>query len=254
MFRKCLLGSLILHCLIIAGLSLVGPVNLIPQSEPGYFLLAEVAPSREPGVASALRPDRPGAAGADAAKGKPVTARPPSQSLASSNYAVNEAQPAERPEMAPAVNQAAREGAGTDPFPAAPEIETASVGPAGSGDGRGEGSTAGTAGLFPLSAAMAPVATLTPARPPVKVYHKEPLYPSLARRNNWEGSSLLLLEITAEGRVGEVTVLKSSGYEVLDRAAIQAAKKWRYQPAQRDGAAVDWNIRIPITFVLEDGK
>jgi protein TonB len=49
-------------------------------------------------------------------------------------------------------------------------------------------------------------------------------YPSSARLNGWEGKVVLRAVIRADGHLADVTVQKSSGYEVLDNAAIQAVK------------------------------
>lgn len=79
-----------------------------------------------------------------------------------------------------------------------------------------------------------------------------PPYPSTARRRGWEGEVLLLVNVTATGEVGNVTVNRSSGYQVLDRAALNAIYRWQFQAAQRNGRAVAGKVMVPIRFDIKD--
>ncbi len=79
-----------------------------------------------------------------------------------------------------------------------------------------------------------------------------PVYPWLARKRNWAGIVQLKALIGKKGEVVEVEVLKSSGYPLLDEAAVKAVRKWRYQPALRAGQEVEAVVRVRIPFVLED--
>ncbi len=49
-------------------------------------------------------------------------------------------------------------------------------------------------------------------------------YPYVARRMGWEGTVILRFKLTPSGKIEEVSVLKSSGYEVLDNEALEALK------------------------------
>jgi protein TonB len=62
-----------------------------------------------------------------------------------------------------------------------------------------------------------------------------PRYPAEASAAGWRGDVLLRLHVGADGRVEDVDVLRSSGYAVLDRAAVEAAEAWRFAPARRGG-------------------
>lgn len=53
-------------------------------------------------------------------------------------------------------------------------------------------------------------------------------YPVIAQRRGWEGGVLLRLQLSADGRADNVTVLRSSGHEALDEAAIANAKESRF--------------------------
>jgi protein TonB len=75
-------------------------------------------------------------------------------------------------------------------------------------------------------------------------------YPSRARRLGWEGRVILEIVVTARGTVDKVTVEASSGRDVLDRAAAEAARRWTFRPATRDGKPVAHTVRVPVEFTL----
>jgi len=57
--------------------------------------------------------------------------------------------------------------------------------------------------------------------------------------------------IGADGSVGQVLVAKSAGHFDLDRAAVEALKTWRFEPARRGREAVATWVIIPVQFKLE---
>ena len=79
-----------------------------------------------------------------------------------------------------------------------------------------------------------------------------PPYPRVARRMGWQGKVVLNVEVLAEGRAGEVELQRSSGHEILDNAAIQTVKTWKFAPARRFGQPVTQWFLVPIKFSLED--
>ncbi len=85
---------------------------------------------------------------------------------------------------------------------------------------------------------------------PLARHNGPPSYPLIARRHGWEGTVLLDVEVRADGRVASVTVAESSGYVILDRAAVDAVRAWRFEPAQRLGEPVDDLVRLPVRFQL----
>lgn len=81
--------------------------------------------------------------------------------------------------------------------------------------------------------------------------HTIPAYPALDRRLDHEGTVLLTVAIDTEGNVSDASVLKSSGFEGLDAAAVAWVKEhWRYKPATRNGNAVTGTARAEVTFRL----
>jgi TonB family protein len=57
----------------------------------------------------------------------------------------------------------------------------------------------------------------------------QPSYPDLARKNNIRGTARVQVVIAPDGNVKDVRVL--GGNAVLAQAAVDAAKKWKYEPA-----------------------
>ena len=102
----------------------------------------------------------------------------------------------------------------------------------------------------PTAAPVAqPVAASLPARPRPDGC-PPPRYPSLARRRGQEGIVRLHLSIDAAGKVDAVTVERSSGFPLLDRAALKAVRSWRFEPASLDGRAVATELLQPVEFRL----
>jgi protein TonB len=79
-----------------------------------------------------------------------------------------------------------------------------------------------------------------------------PVYPEMSRRLGEEGVVRLSVMIQADGRVTEVSVLKSSGSSRLDAAAIAAVRRWHYLPARRNGEAIAWRHTQPVAFSLNN--
>ncbi|MBU0620853.1 MAG: energy transducer TonB [Gammaproteobacteria bacterium] len=78
-----------------------------------------------------------------------------------------------------------------------------------------------------------------------------PPYPMVARRMGYHGKVVLNVEVLAEGKAGEVQLHQSCGYDILDNAAIQTVKTWRFSPARRFGQPVTQWFLVPIKFSLE---
>jgi len=95
-----------------------------------------------------------------------------------------------------------------------------------------------------------PAAALKIARPLYK-QNTSPPYPQKARRLGYEGIVMLKVLINQNGRVDNVAVLKSSGYIILDRAALSAVKKWLFEPGAEGGIKKKMWVKIPIRFYLE---
>jgi protein TonB len=82
--------------------------------------------------------------------------------------------------------------------------------------------------------------------------HRElPLYPQAARRMGREGKVILRLAIDETGKLEQVEVVESSGFE-FTRAAVEAVKKSTFRPAQQNGRPVPSRAVLPVQFVLKE--
>jgi TonB family protein len=86
------------------------------------------------------------------------------------------------------------------------------------------------------------------------VHQPKPDYPLEARQQGWEGTVTLQLELLADGKVGEVRVAKSSGHDVLDTAAREAAQTWTHTPTVQHGQAATRWAEVTLTFALDKGS
>lgn len=77
-----------------------------------------------------------------------------------------------------------------------------------------------------------------------------PRYPGQALRQRIEGTVRLTVSIDAQGNVTDVQIAHGSGSVLLDRAALDAVRDWRYQPAIHDGQPVPSTLEIPVDFRL----
>jgi periplasmic protein TonB len=94
---------------------------------------------------------------------------------------------------------------------------------------------------------------LAPGNVPVAISKPAPSYPTDALRNNETGTVLVRIAVGADGEPTDVTLAKRSGSRSLDRAALKAARNWRFRPAQQNGIAVASAVEVPMTFKL-DGR
>lgn len=78
-----------------------------------------------------------------------------------------------------------------------------------------------------------------------------PAYPSTSRRLREQGRVLLSVLVSASGEAETVEVRASSGSDRLDRAAIDAVRRWRFAPARRGTQAIAGWALVPILFRLE---
>lgn len=88
--------------------------------------------------------------------------------------------------------------------------------------------------------------------PPQLLRKVEPPYPESARESERQGTVVVRLQVLENGRVGEVSIRKSSGHDDLDQAALKAVKKWRFVPAKdKDtGQPVSCFTNFPVIFRL----
>jgi len=102
----------------------------------------------------------------------------------------------------------------------------------------------------PLDPAPSPPA-VRPGRgidPPVKLHHVAPGYPALARDARVGGVVVIECRIDTEGRVADARILR--GHPLLDDAALDAVRQWRYRPTLLHGRPVSVIMSVTVRFTL----
>jgi protein TonB len=102
---------------------------------------------------------------------------------------------------------------------------------------------------------VAPPTPIRPIRPggnilpPARTGYVAPVYPAIAIQARSEGTVILEAVIDETGAVRDVTVLRS--VPLLDRAAIDAVRQWRYSPTRLNGVPVAIVMTVSVTFTLK---
>ena len=82
---------------------------------------------------------------------------------------------------------------------------------------------------------------------PRVVYQPAPEYPNELRHKKIAGTVYLLFLVDQGGRVTTPIVQKSTN-PAFERPALQAVKRWRFEPGKHNGQTVQFRMRVPITF------
>jgi periplasmic protein TonB len=93
--------------------------------------------------------------------------------------------------------------------------------------------------------------TLGEAGAPRFIHRESPTYPFLARKLGKEGKVVLRLTLDERGRQKDLEIIEKAGFGFTE-AAVQAIKKSILSPAQKDGKPVVSRVLIPVRFVLRE--
>jgi TonB family protein len=114
-------------------------------------------------------------------------------------------------------------------------------GGSGSGPGVGPGSGGGIGGgVYHVGGGVLP---------PKVIYDPDPDYSEAARKAKHQGTVVLWVIIGTDGRPREISVRRSLGMG-LDEKAVEAVRRWKFDPAKKDGQAVAVQISIEVNFRL----
>ncbi|MHB8915325.1 MAG: energy transducer TonB [Thiobacillus sp.] len=80
----------------------------------------------------------------------------------------------------------------------------------------------------------------------------KPPYPVLSQRLKEEGEVRLRVWVDAAGEATRVALFRSSGFERLDRIALETVQRWRFTPARQGDQAIAAQVIVPVTFNLRD--
>jgi protein TonB len=86
---------------------------------------------------------------------------------------------------------------------------------------------------------------------PIYRSNPPPTYPRIARIRGYQGDVMLDVLVNKDGTVGDLKVIKSSGYPLLDRAAKSSVKNWLFEPGMVGNEKLKMWVRVPIRFELK---
>lgn len=128
------------------------------------------------------------------------------------------------------------------PAPAAPALTVSKVAPP----------APAVAAPAKVVEAAAPMAA--PVTPPdfsaAQLDNPGPRYPMLSKRNREQGTVMLKVLVSPDGRAQELGIETSSGFKRLDEAALDTVRRWKFLPAKQAGRAVAAWVLVPVTFAL----
>lgn len=93
--------------------------------------------------------------------------------------------------------------------------------------------------------------TLAPGSNPVPIDTPAPRYPPQALRRGETGTVLVRVDVGPDGVPTSTSIVQSSRSRLLDRAALDAVRRWRFRPAQANGRPTVGSVVVPIDFNLD---
>ncbi len=78
-----------------------------------------------------------------------------------------------------------------------------------------------------------------------------PAYPRTARKRGFHGIVVLSVFVDENGKVSNLWVSTSSGYILLDNAAVKAVKDWAFEPGMKGDKRIAMWVKVPIRFQLK---
>jgi protein TonB len=119
---------------------------------------------------------------------------------------------------------------------------------------------ANSAPATPSAPAAAPSASASKPAPPSLVLpssdadylnNPPPAYPRMSKRMGEQGTVIVRVFIGLQGTAEQAEIRTSSGYDRLDKAALETVQRWRYVPGKRHGNPEAMWFNVPVRFVLE---
>jgi protein TonB len=82
------------------------------------------------------------------------------------------------------------------------------------------------------------------------IYSPPPKYSKEARKAKYQGTVILLAIVSESGTVTDVRVNNALGMG-LDEKAIEAVRRWKFEPGTKDGKAVAVQVAVSVMFHLD---
>ena len=230
--RIAVTATLALHACAVVGVLALQPASAPEISAPQPIAVQWIEPPR-------IEPPKP-----QPAPPPPPKAPPPSRKA--------EPKPTPpKPEVVqpqPVPQLAAAEA---PPIPEAPVVEPPPPAPAAEAPAAPAAPPAPPAPAAPAPAPAAPAPIAPPRFDAAYLNNPPPAYPPQARRRGESGRVVLRVLVAANGLPERVELRTSSGSEILDGAALQAVRRWKFVPARQGDTPVSAWVLVPIHFTLE---
>ena len=97
----------------------------------------------------------------------------------------------------------------------------------------------------------APVKVELPSSDAQYLQNPKPSYPAMSKRMGEQGKVVVHVLIGTDGLPQKAEIKQSSGFERLDKAALNTVMSWKYVPGKRGGVPEAMWFNVPINFVLE---
>ncbi|WP_298599168.1 energy transducer TonB [uncultured Limnohabitans sp.] len=200
--------------------------RVVPASEPDNVIMASVVMDAPAPPAPKPEPARPPIQHQTKPEPKPQTVAKPISTQVQPAPVLTPTAPSN---AAPIVSNAA-----PALTPAAPATPTATP----AGNQRPAANATATAVVLPSTSAD-------------YLNNPAPPYPRQSKRLGEEGTVVIRVLITAEGRAEKAEIRTSSGHARLDDTALTTVKAWRFVPGKRNGLPEAMWFNVPIRFVLD---
>lgn len=86
---------------------------------------------------------------------------------------------------------------------------------------------------------------------PVPLSSPAPRYPPQAARRGESGTVLVRVDVGPDGVPTSTSLVQSSNSRLLDKAALDAVRRWRFRPAVVNGRPTVGSVVVPIEFSLD---
>jgi len=84
--------------------------------------------------------------------------------------------------------------------------------------------------------------------PPQVRSRPDPVHPRELLRRRIEASVRLKVRVGISGKVTNIQIAQSSGYEAMDKSAVEAVRRWEFTPGRRHGQPAAMTVIVPIEF------
>ena len=99
-----------------------------------------------------------------------------------------------------------------------------------------------------------PLASTTDTVEPHLIERVNPDYPPEAQRKGAEGSVEVSFTVSPEGKVSDIIIVDAEPSDIFDRAAVDAVRRWRYEPKKVGGIPVEAHLQARVQFRLARGS